>query len=151
MSFRVAGADDVEVRFLFFDEGYEVAGVFKGMGPFTARYFIAAQGQDVFDAGFFQFFQVLERCFFRKVDAGHVGRRFAAQRLDMGCDFDSTVAASAAGTAGDADEIGMKFAQFCQGRINRFDGNVPLRRKDFKRKDRFFGKKLVRMHILFPP
>ena len=151
MPFRVAGADDVEFRRLFFDEGHKVAGVFEGMSPFTARDFIATQGQDVFDACFFQFFQVLQGCFFRQVDAGHVGRRFAAQRLDMGGDFDGTIAAGTAGTAGDADEIGMKFAQFCQGRINRFDGNVPLRRKDFKRKDRFFGKKLVRMHILFPP
>ena len=151
MAFGIAGADDVEVRFLFFDEGYEVAGVFKGMGPFTARYFIAAQGQDVFNTGFFQFFQVLKGCFFRKVDAGHVGCRFAAQRLDMGGDFDGTIAAGTAGAASDADEIRMKFTQFCQGRIDRFDGDVPFRRKDFKRKDRFFSKKLIRMHILFPP
>ena len=113
MAFGIAGADDVEVRFLFFDEGYEVAGMFKGMGPFTARYFIAAQGQDVFNTGFFQFFQVLKGCFFRKVDAGHVGRRFAAQRLDMGGDFDGTIAAGTAGAASDADEIRMKFTQFC--------------------------------------
>ena len=65
MPFRVAGADDVEFRRFFFDEGHEVAGMFEVMGPFTARYFIAAQGKDVFDAGFFQFFQVLKGCFFR--------------------------------------------------------------------------------------
>ena len=78
MAFGIAGADDVEVRFLFFDEGYEVAGMFKDVSPFAARYFVAAQGQDVFDARFFQFFQVLHGCFFREVDAGHMGRRFAA-------------------------------------------------------------------------
>ena len=113
MAFGIAGADDVEFRRFFFDEGHEVAGMFEGMSPFTAWYFVAAQGQDVFNTGFFQFFQVLERCFFRKVDAGHVGRRFAAQRLDMGGDFDGTIAAGTAGAASDADEIRMKFAQFC--------------------------------------
>ena len=52
--------------------------MFKDVSPFAARYFVAAQGQDVFDARFFQFFQVLQGCFFREVDAGHMGRRFAA-------------------------------------------------------------------------
>ena len=80
MSFRVAGADDVEFRRFFFDEGHEVAGVFEGMSPFTAWYFVAAQGQDIFD---------------------------------FGSDFYGEISSFAAGTAGDADEIGMKFAQFC--------------------------------------
>ena len=85
MAFGIAGADDVEVRFLFFDEGYEVAGMFKDVSPFAARYFVAAQGQDVFDARFLSFaqhladfIQVLQGCFCREVDAGHMGRRFAA-------------------------------------------------------------------------
>ena len=151
MPFRVAGADDVEFRRLFFDEGHKVAGVFEVVRPFAARDFIATQGQDVFDAGFFQFFQVLQGCFFRQVDAGHVSGCFAAQGFDAAGDFDRAVAAGTAGAAGDADEVRMEFAQFFQRRIDRFDGNILLRRKDFKRKDRFFGKKLVRMHILFPP
>ena len=56
MAFGIAGASDVEFRLFFLNEGDEVAGMFKAMGPFSSRRFVAAKGQDVFDSPCFQLF-----------------------------------------------------------------------------------------------
>ena len=151
MAFGIAGTDDVELRSLFFDEGDEVAGVFEAVRSFTSRRFVAAKGQDVFDASSLQLLLCFKCIFFGQIDAGHVGYCFTSQGFYVCCDFRCAVAAVAAGSAGHADEVRMDLAQFIERRVDGFDRRISLWRENFERKDRLFCKKLMSMHTLISP
>ena len=132
---------------VFPDEGYELARIAKIVFGRDFRAAVTAQGQDVFDAVLFKVLQCLQDFLFAEVDAGQVGCAFEMVfLLDEGSDPDGCLAAAAAGTAGDADEIRGQAGQCRQRAIDGLQRCISFWREDFKGKNRFWLKNRCCIH-----
>ncbi len=136
--FGVGGAADADmVAMSFADEGDEFIGVGKaaldgGEGGRAAGR-VAAEGEDVVDAGGGDAVEDGGHFVAIGADAGEVGHGFDADFLaDAGDDIDGLLADGAAGPPGDGDEGGLEFGEFGDGAFELGDGLVGTGREEFE-------------------